>query len=187
MKKMKRIVFAWILVVSMITPMFSYAITTKAAPSTTVEADKNFDAMTIDQIMKLEDSVTWVFAGDSITHNAGWALGMNGYAEWFEQFLYKMPKRQNDDVVNSAWGGADIRDIQSYENTPSNQGSKYDAGMGLENFVTKYNPDVVFIKHGMNNRGMNSSTYETWYKKMLDSLYEICEESYGKSNTRSTY
>ena len=85
-KKRRNIALAWLLVLSMILPMFSSAIPTMAT-ETSVPAENNFDAMTIEQILSQDKSITWVFAGDSITHNAGWSGGMNSYSEWFEQYF----------------------------------------------------------------------------------------------------
>lgn len=143
--------------------------------------EKNYDAVSINTIMKSETPLTWVFAGDSITHNSKFTMGMNGYVEWFEKYLYETEGRQDDAVINTAWGGADIRDFLTEENTPGGQGTKYDAGQGVYNFVTKYNPDVIFIKIGMNNRDMTNSAFQLHYRQMLDSIYEICKDEYGKT------
>jgi len=179
---MSRVMTSWILVISMIVPMFSSVITARATSttSTTIPDEQNYGAMTIQEIMKLDESLTWVFAGDSITHNSHFTMGMNGHSDWFEQYLNGIQIRQNDDVVNSAWGGADIRDFLTVDETPSGNGTDYDAGQGVENFITKYNPDVVFIKLGMNNRGMARTNFINYYKQMLDAIYEICESEYQK-------
>ena len=41
----------------------------------------DYDAKSFDDIRSEDDSLTWVVAGDSITHNASWSQGMNGYGE----------------------------------------------------------------------------------------------------------
>ncbi len=178
-RKMSRITMAWILVACMVVPMVSFVATTKASKAS-VPDSQNYDAMTISEIMDLGDSLTWVFTGDSITHNTHFTMGMNGHADWFEQYIKDIPKRLNDKVVNSAWGGSQIQDFQTDENTPSGQGPDEDKGQGVRNYVTKYNPDVVFIKLGMNNRGTTKSTFVDYYKKMLDAIYDICASEYGK-------
>lgn len=147
--------------------MFPHTMTSNAAP----EELTDYHAMTMEEILRTEEPLTWVFAGDSITHNAVWSQGMNSYSEWFEQYLYEIDRR-DDSVVLSAWGGADIYDFQTYENTPSGNGAKADPGMGLENMITKYDPDVVFIKLGMNDRGKTQETWESYYNLMLDGIYE---------------
>lgn len=168
-KKMKNIFMAWILVISMVVPMCATGVTAKAENTSL----KDYNAMTMEQILNSEESLTWVFAGDSITHNGSWSQGMNSYSEWFEQYLYDID-RDDDAVVLTAWGGADIYDFQyAGENTPgeTSNGAENNAGMGLENMITKYNPDVVFIKLGMNDRGKSTAEFTKYYNMMLDGVY----------------
>jgi len=138
-------------------------------PSASAEAVSYHD-MTMGQLLDLDEDLTWVFAGDSITHNGTYTNGDNDYAAWFEKYLYDIG-RGGDVLINTAWGGADIQDFQYYANTANGQGAKADAGMGLEQFVTKYDPDVVFIKLGMNNRGMSNANFTSLYNAMLDGIY----------------
>ncbi len=130
----------------------------------------SYHEMSMSQILACEEDLTWVFTGDSITHNGGWTGGYNDYAAWFEQYLYAIG-RGDDSLINTAWGGADIQDFLFYADTSDGQGAKADPGMGLEQFVTKYNPDVVFIKLGMNNRQMSDADFVNLYNKMLDGIY----------------
>ena len=174
MKSIKKSILSWILVFSMILPLLSSVIYTQASESDL----KDYNAMTMEEILESGESLTWVIAGDSITHNANWTAGVNSYGEWIEQRLYELDERKNDSVVLSGWGGADIRDFLA--ESPSSQGTNEDPGMGVENFITKYNPDVITIKLGMNNRSMSTSDFTTYYKQMLDDIYSICAEQYGK-------
>jgi len=135
----------------------------------TVSAETvSYHDMSISQILSLDEDLTWVFTGDSITHNGGWTGGYNDYAAWFEQYLYDIG-RGGDTLINTAWGGAAIDHF-----LPSRTN---DDGMGLANFVTKYNPDVVFIKLGMNNRQMANATFISKYNEMLDGIYAAGEEN----------
>jgi len=137
---------------------------------------EDYDSMSLKELLKADESLTFLFTGDSITHNTKYTQGMNGYVEWFEQYLYDIGRKQ-DAVINSSWGGADIADFQIMKNTPKNEGMYEDMGMGIENFITKYNPDVVFIKLGMNDRDKSTEEFINQYKSMLTSLYEISLES----------
>lgn len=172
-RKMNKKVLAWLLVISMVLPMISNVFTAKAADIT------DYNAMEMEEIFQSDEALTWVFAGDSITHNDVWTQGMNSYGEWFEQYLYDV-KRYDDNVIIPAWSGADLYDFQTYANTPSGNGAKSDPGMGIENQITKYNPDVVFIKLGMNDRDQLTSTFTEYYQKIIDSIYDICATSYNK-------
>lgn len=174
MKRIKKSL-SWLLVICMIVPLLVSAIPVKAEDAR-VSDDKNYDAMTMDQIMNLDEALTWVFAGDSITHNAGWTQGMNSYPEWFEQYLYE-EGRNKDAVINTAWGGAAIRDFQTVENTPPKDsygtyGTNHDKGEGLDKYILSYNPDIVFIKLGMNDRPFKVEQFDKYYRMMLDSIYE---------------
>ncbi len=133
----------------------------------------DFRSMSWEEIFASGEALTWVFAGDSITHCGNWSQGMNSYSEWFEQYLYDAGRR-SDSVILTAWGGADIFDFQTVENTPGDNGAANNPGMGIEQFITRYNPDVVFIKLGMNDRYKDNATFAEFYQKMLDSTYELC-------------
>jgi len=170
-----KILLSWLLVVSMIIPSLSYVIHTQAADGDI----KDYDAMTMEQILASDESLTWVITGDSITHNGGWTAGLNSYGEWMEQYLYDSG-RGDDSVMLTGWGGAATDDFQTVANTNSGQGTKADPGMGIENFITKYNPDVITIKLGMNDRYIAKATFIKYYKQMLDSIYSICETQYKK-------
>ena len=90
----------------------------------------NYHAMSMSQLLALDEDLTWVFTGDSITHNGGHTGGYNDYPAWFEQYLYDIG-RGDDTLINSAWGGAAIDHfLPTYNGTVT--------GMGLEQFITKY-------------------------------------------------
>lgn len=174
-KKRIKAVLAWLLVCSMVLPMFPTVMDAEAA-ETQVADEYNYASKTVKEILEIKDrSLTWVFAGDSITHNATWTGAMNGYSEWFEQYLYDIG-RGDDSVVLTAWGGANTYDFQTKENTPNNSSGKYgvyaDPGKGIENMITKYNPDVIFIKLGMNDRAKATANVGKYYKQMLESIDE---------------
>ncbi len=178
MRKIRKssFVVAWLLVISMVIPAVPPVVTSQAAEENS-GITYDYNAMAIDEILAIDDRpLTWVFAGDSITHNAVWSQGMNSYAEWFEQYLYDIDRR-DDSVIVTAWGGADIYDFQTRENEEKEptvfkgQGSNADPGMGLEQMITKYSPDVLFIKLGMNDRYKTTARYEKYYNQMLDSIY----------------
>lgn len=177
MGKRRKLIIAWLLILSMIAPVFPPIHRSQAA-DTAIEMDYN--RMTIEELLDSETALTWVFTGDSITHNANWTQGMNSYSEWFEQYLYDTGRR-DDSVILTAWGGSETYDFQTQETENSTkgtdndifngQGSRADAGMGLEQMVLKYNPDVVFIKLGMNDGNKDQETFEKYYNQMLDDIY----------------
>ena len=174
-KKLGKSFLSWLLVFAMVFPLFSSVIHTQAAEENVTE---NYDAMTMEDIFNSTESLTWVITGDSITHNGTWTAGANSYGEWFEQYLYGLEERRNDSVVLTGWGGAQTRDF--LETSPTAEGTNEDPGMGVRNFITKYNPDVITIKLGMNDRYITTAEFRTHYNQMLDDIYSICAEEYDK-------
>ena len=156
----------------------------------------NYSNMTIQEVWEAvgDDSLTYVFTGDSITHNTRFTQGMNSYSDWFEQYLYDTDRTQ-DSVINAAWGGADTRHFLTDEEREAYDDSvniaainKFDVdcvGMGQDDMVTKYNPAVVFIKLGMNDRGRLKDTeeFKKNYTTILDGIYATGEEN-GKAYKR---
>ncbi len=172
--KLWKSLLSWLLVFSMVFPLFSSVISTQAA-----DGDINdYDAMSMEEIFESEEPLTWVITGDSITHNGTWTAGANSYGEWFEQYLYGLEERRNDSVVLTGWGGAQTRDF--LETSPTAEGTNEDPGMGVRNFITKYNPDVITIKLGMNDRYITTAEFRGHYNQMLDDIYSICAEEYSK-------
>lgn len=167
-KRFHKAFIAIVLVLCMVLPVLT-PVAYAAGEAGTGEL-KDYHSMTMEEIFDLNEDLTWVMTGDSITHNGSWTQGMNSYSEWMEQYLY-MIGRGDDSVINSGWGGADIRDFLYDHETPNGNGAKADPGMGLVQFITKYNPDVVTIKLGMNNRSMSDSDFIKYYNMMLEGIY----------------
>ena len=74
---------AWLLLISMYLAMTSGGLTVLAADIGVTD----YSGKTVTELLNSDENLTWVFAGDSITHNATFTAGMNSYAEWFEQYL----------------------------------------------------------------------------------------------------
>lgn len=167
MKRFSRTFIAIALILSMVLPVLAPYVNAAGKNSSGL---KDYHSMSMKEIFTSKEDLTWVMTGDSITHNGSWTQGMNSYSEWFEQYLYDIG-RGDDAVINTAWGGADILDFLYEKDTPKGNGVKADPGMGLEQFITKYNPDVVTIKLGMNNRDMTTANFVRYYKMMLEGIY----------------
>lgn len=129
-----------------------------------VSADiEDYDSLSFGQLLNIQDNLTWVVAGDSITHNGGWSQGTNSYGEWLEQYLRDIGR--TDSVVLTGVGGATLQDYQP------DATSRNGISVGTDDFITKYNPDVVTIKLGMNNRPLDEATFKNLYVTMLDAVY----------------
>ena len=64
----------------------------------------NYEEMSWQSILDRPENLTWVFAGDSITHVAYHTDGMKGYVEWVEDRLIEMG-RTSDVVMNTSISG----------------------------------------------------------------------------------
>ena len=131
-------------------------------PSVSAET-VSYDEMSFSQILASQESLTWVICGDSITHNGSWSQGMNSYGEWIEQYLRSIGRK--DSVILSGVGGAKLEDLQP------NATTRNGISVGTDDFITKFNPDVVTIKLGMNNRPADETSFKSMYNAMLDEVY----------------
>ena len=82
-----------------------------------------------------KEPVTWLFAGDSITHGALHTMGWRDFTELFRERVVWELARQSDVVINTAFSGYNTRGLLA----------EYDLRIG------RFTPDVVFIMIGMND------------------------------------
>lgn len=168
-KYFHKALIAVVLVFSMVLPVLTPVV--HAAGEASAAGLKDYHSMSMEEIFALDEDLTWVVTGDSITHNTSFTQGMNSYTEWFEKYL-QTTGRAGDTLINTAWGGAVVQDFLYVEDTPSVwNGALGDPGKGLEQFITRHNPDIVTIKLGMNNRSTSDANFLKYYNKMLDSIY----------------
>lgn len=79
--------------------------------------------------------MTWVFTGDSVTQGALHTYGHRSYSERFAEHIRWVMKRYDDIVINSGVNGTT---------------AAYLAGQ-FDWFVTRFQPDVVFLMYGIND------------------------------------
>ena len=89
--------------------------------------------------MDNDDSLTWLFMGDSITHGSAYSLGQDTIAQSFEKYLRDDLKRTNDIVVNTAVSGATI-DVSGSSTLAT-----------INERLNSYSPDIVSIMLGTND------------------------------------
>lgn len=111
-----------------------------------------------------DDSLTWLFMGDSITHGAAYTLGQDTVAQSFEKYLKDDLKRSKDVVINTAVSGATINLTGS--STLAN----------INERLNKYSPDVISIMLGTNDSTTLSSDE---YRSQLQTLVDKAK---GKTN-----
>src|SRR5687768_2018263 len=89
----------------------------------------------VQQLLRSDQPIKWLFYGDSITHGAYHTFGWRDYTELFSERIRYELNRREDIVIKSAMSGNTTRDL-------------------LERFewrVQQFSPHVVFIMIGMND------------------------------------
>lgn len=93
--------------------------------------------------VKGEEPLTWLFAGDSITHGLVHTRGYDSVAQIFEKYVREDLGRTDDIVINTGVSSTDSTWL--LEN--------------IETRVTKYKPDVVAVMIGTNDVYTNVSEF----------------------------
>lgn len=145
---------AYFLVKSLIPPVpESIEIGQADAPSNRGKADYAL----MQALTAREEPVTWVFAGDSITHGCMHTDYLRNYQEHFTQALKATPERARDTVVNTGVSGATTRELMEYFNA----------------WVADYQADVVFLCFGMNDCATDGITPESYAGNLREAVRRI--------------
>lgn len=111
-----------------------------------------------DNLRKLlaeNDSLTWLFMGDSITHAAAHTHGYDGIAQIFEKYIKEDLARTDDLVINTAVSGA------TCERTLQN----------IEQRMGKYKADIVSVMLGTNDT-VSSDVYASQLREIVSAIKE---------------
>lgn len=145
---------AYFLVKSLIPPVpESIEIGQADAPSNRGKADYAL----MQALTARKEPVTWVFAGDSITHGCMHTDYLRNYQEHFTQALKATPERARDTVVNTGVSGATTRELMEYFNA----------------WVADYQADVVFLCFGMNDCATDGITPESYAGNLREAVRRI--------------
>ena len=111
-----------------------------------------------------EESVTWMFMGDSITHGWVHTHGYDSVSQIFEKFVKDDLGRTDDIVINTAVSSADTIDTLQE----------------LESRLTRYQADVVSIMLGTNDCAQNANhtpmgieVYKTNLRTLINTAKEM--------------
>lgn len=102
-----------------------------------------------------DDSLTWLFMGDSITHAALWTNGYDGIAQVMEKYVREDLGRADDVFINT--GNSSATTTSTIAN--------------IEQRLTKYTPDIVVIMIGTNDTLSNES-YKANLKTIVGKIKE---------------
>lgn len=108
---------------------------------------------------KGDDSLTWLFMGDSITHGAAHTYGYDSVSQTFDKYL-DLIGRPQDVVINTAVSSATTKSTLS----------------GIQYRLKQYKPDVVSIMLGTNDSVPGQSISVDTYKTNLESIINTIKE-----------
>jgi lysophospholipase L1-like esterase len=111
----------------------------------------------IQQLLKRDEPVKWVFTGDSITHGAKHTVGWRDYVELFEERVRWELGRYRDVVIKTGISGWTINRIAD----------------DLQWNVLQFNPDVVSIMVGMNDCCQGPGGLSGFRATYLDTIARI--------------
>lgn len=125
------------------------------APSNRGKADYAL----VQALMARKEPVTWVFAGDSITHGCMHTNYLCNYQEYFARAVKSSPERAYDTVVNTGVSGATTNELMEFFNA----------------WVSDYQADAVFLCFGMNDCAAQGMSPERYARNMSDAVQRIRE------------
>ena len=108
-------------------------------------------------LLQRPQSVTWLFAGDSITQGAAHTRGWRDYTELFKERLGELG-RNLDVVVKTAVNGSALYSLEA---------------AGLEDRVLRFKPDIVFLMFGTNDAAggaVGLDSFRTLYRDIISRM-----------------
>lgn len=109
-----------------------------------------------------EEPLTWLFAGDSITHAAAHTHGYDGIAQLFDKYVKEDLGRTDDIVINTAASGATTAITLN----------------NIDQRIKKYHADIVSVMLGTNDtRDINETTYKQNLRDIVAAAKEANEDA----------
>lgn len=133
-----------------------------AAPSAAqakLKIDTTAGVPGIQELLKSQDPLTWVFTGDSITHGALHTLSSRSYPEHFAERVRWEMRRVRDVVINTGISGDRVDGVLA----------------DLEWRVLQFRPSVVSLMFGMNDCGSgeaNRANFRTKYTEIVKRIQD---------------
>jgi acyl-CoA thioesterase-1 len=107
--------------------------------------------------LKKAEPITWLFAGDSITHGSVHLLEFRNYVQLFEERVRTELKRQSDVVINTGTAGWSLADIQQHR----------------DDVIFRFQPTVLSLAIGMNDAASVAlDQLEAWEESLAALLRE---------------
>ncbi len=116
------------------------------------------DKSKIEAIIKVNESVKWVFTGNSITQGAGHTHGMRSYPEIFAERIRWEMQRRYDFIINTAISGHTTQNLIKDFNKR----------------IAQFNPKVVILMIGTNDAAQHINiTIESFGNNLIELIDRI--------------
>lgn len=124
-------------------------------PAYLEENQKKPDYQALHRLLVRDEYITWLFAGDSITHGCAHTNYWRNFAELFEQYIKTSANIRNRDmVINTAASSATTQDMETY----------FDA------WIAGADADVAFLSFGTNDCTTDGMTPERFGQNLLHAI-----------------
>jgi len=111
----------------------------------------------ISDLLRRDQPVKWLFAGDSITHGAYHTIGWRDFTELFSERLRWELRRPRDIVIKTGISGWKITDLAN----------------DLDWNVLQFDADIVVMKFGMNDCTLGDDGLETFRSTYIATIEAI--------------
>jgi lysophospholipase L1-like esterase len=119
------------------------------------------DLTRIKKLLRSEAGITWVFAGDSITHGSVHLMEYRSYVQLFEERVRTELHRPQDVVINTGVGGWRLRDIQEHRHR----------------VIHRFQPTILNLAIGMNDAAhVAPDDIPSWSEDLAALLGEVREK-----------
>lgn len=114
-------------------------------------------------LLQRPDTLTWLFAGDSVTQGVLYTHGWRSYSQIVAERINGELGRKLDIVLNTAVSGWTLREFEQ----------------DLDHRVLRFEPDIVFMMFGLNDAAWfeiaGIAEYRARYERCLDRMQERSE------------
>lgn len=122
--------------------------------------NKNDDLSRINKMLKYEQSLIWLFTGNSITQGAKHTHGMRSFSEIFAERIRWEMQRKSDFVINTGVSGSTTLQVLN----------------DFDKRIAQFNPKVVILMIGTNDAAEDRNITLKQYRQNLTDLTQRIRE-----------
>ncbi len=139
--------------------IFSDSKITSSASESSISKKSSASFQQFRDLINSENSATWLFSGDSVTHGANFTQGYRIYSEHFSERIRTEMKRSDDVIINTAVAGETSKTILKK----------------LEDRVIRFQPDVVSLMIGIDDSESGAAGRKIFQKNLREIIEQIRE------------